>query len=223
METKTYDFGVRKCKVLFSSPKENAKLFIILDGELIQFNEVRNDVIYALISSSERLDDYTPYPEPALNKKFNDFGGKGYEFLDFVKKDILTTLEKDFSFDHDNIIYGGISLGGLHAVFSSVHDSPFKHYFSIVGSFWYPGFVDFIKEKQVPKDITYTLVNGKREGSNHPGFLLNDAPIKAQELYDVLKEKNENVDSYFDDYGHHNKITERFQEVERRIRASLQF
>lgn len=217
MENKTCLFNQRKAVTYFSKPLVKAKLFIVLDGDLISLKECDDNCIFCMVSSEKRLDDYTPYPHEAINPRFPPFGGEGESFLRFVIEELLPKLKEDFSIDEDNIIYGGISLGGLHSIFSSYHQTPFRHFFSICGSFWYPSFVETLKDKEFPKDIDVTMINGSKEGAKHAGLLLEKAPEKAKEVVALLKDKGIDVDFTLDDYGHHDHISERFKIIKDKI------
>ncbi len=182
--------------------------FIINDGFLLKKETLLSlPYRFLLLSSKRRLDIYTPYYHDAIDSRFAPFGGQGKEYIDLLIHDIYDSYLKGTDFD--NIYYGGISLGGLHAIYAStLKDVPFTHFFSICGSFWYPGFVNYVKENKSEKKFFY-LLNGKKEGLNHPNTPLRFAFASAEEISDILKENNK-VEFLPDDYSHHDHLTERF-------------
>ncbi len=182
--------------------------FIINDGFLLKKETLISlPYRFLLISSKRRLDIYTPYYHDAIDSRFASFGGLGKEYSDLLIHDIYDRYLKGTDFS--NIYYGGISLGGLHAIYAStMNEVPFTHFFSICGSFWYPDFVDYVKENK-PSNKTFYLLNGKKEGVNHPNTPLQFAFSSATEIADTLKEKN-TVDFIADEYSHHDHLTERF-------------
>lgn len=220
MESKEYQFNKRKAKISYTSLdySKGVYAFLINDGDLIREINYRDNVIYVSLSTENRLDDYTPWPNKALNPRFPDFGGKGKDYLDFLNNEFLPHLLSDFPINKDNIIYGGISLGGLHAAYSSYLPNPFKMYFGIVSSFWYPGFLDFMNKNDLnKKESSFFLLNGEKEGSKHKGIPLEFAFIKAKEASEILKSKSAYVDFVYDNYSHHEKMSERFEIIQQRI------
>lgn len=49
--------------------------------------------------------------------------------------------------------YGGYSLGGLAAIYSLYFDETFSTIFSVCGSFWYPGFADYVVNNNVKTEM----------------------------------------------------------------------
>jgi iron, putative len=56
------------------------------------------------------------------------------------------------------------------------------------------------------------LQNGKTEGGKHNNILSN-APILSAKLHKLLSDRLDNVTSTFDEYGHHENITERYEKL----------
>ncbi len=182
--------------------------FIINDGFLLKKETLLSlPYRFLLISSKRRLDIYTPYYHEAIDSRFAPFGGLGKEYADLLVHDIIDKYLKGVDFG--NVYYGGISLGGLHTIYAStLKEIPFNLFFSICGSFWYPGFVDYVKEN-VPENKSFYLLNGKKEGLNHPNTPLRFAFSSASEIAEILKQKNEAI-FVSDEYSHHDHLTERF-------------
>lgn len=220
MGHKEYVFEKRKAKVNYTSLDYSKEVyaFLINDGELIRDINYRDNVIYVSLSTENRLDDYTPYPSPALNKRFADFGGKGEEYLEFLKNQFLPLFLVDFPVKTKNIIYGGISLGGLHAVYTSYLKNPFEKFFGIVSSLWYPGFLEFIKNNSpFNRETCYFLLNGEKEGSKHKGLPLEFAYDKAKEASSILKAKAKYVSFISDQYAHHDQMSQRFETIQEAV------
>lgn len=196
---------------------------MINDGELIRDIDYKDNVIYILNSTENRLDDYTPYPSEAINKRFPNFGGKGKEYLKYLRDELISAILHDFPIKKENIIYGGISLGGLHAIYSSYQPNDFKMFFGIVSSLWYPNFLDYLKENDpYSKDNVYFLLNGKKEGSKHKGIPLEHAYEKAEEASEILKGKSKHITFISDNYSHHEQMSLRFNSIQNVILEYLQ-
>jgi len=83
--------------------------------------------------------------------------------------------------------------------------------FSICGSFWYPEFVNFCKENPViNQNASVYLCNGKTEGIHHDN-ILDTAPQCAEEIHTLIHEKLNDITSVFDDFGHHENLTNRYK------------
>lgn len=225
MENKEYIFNQRTLKVSYTSLDFSKEVyaFLINDGDLIKNIDFKDNVMYLSISTENRLNDYTPYYAKALDKRFADFGGNGSSYLKFLNEELIPTILNDYPLKKDNIIYGGISLGGLHAIYSSFLKNEFKTIFGIVSSLWYTNFIDFIKNNELyHKDTSFFLLNGKKEGSNHINLPLYNAYLKAKEACDLLKEKAEYLEFISDEYAHHDHIDLRFNQLQMRILEKLQ-
>ena len=190
----------------------NVPTFIINDGNLLKKNVLEGlPYRFLLISSKRRLDFYTPYYHEAIDSRFATFGGKGREYANILINEICPNYL--IGVDSKNIYYGGISLGGLHSVYSSTLDNfPICNFFSICGSFWFPGFVNFLKENLKAENKHFYLLNGKKEGLNHPNTPLSLAYPSAKEVAKILEERNE-VGFIGDNYSHHDHLTERFLDL----------
>ena len=85
-------------------------------------------------------------------------------------------------------------------------------WFSVCGSFWYPGFADYVVNNNVKnRNAAVYLLNGEQEGVNH-GNLLEQAPVKAHMVHEHLMSVM-NVTSIFDEYGHHENKSERINRI----------
>lgn len=119
----------------------------------------------------------------------------------------------EYSIDYKRIVYGGYFLGGLAAVYSlSTIDIP-SIVFSLCGSFWYPDFINYCKATDFKnKKASVYLQNGKLEGDKHNNILEN-APKISTDLHSVTKEKLVDVTSVFDNYGHHENLESRYNNL----------
>ena len=112
----------------------------------------------------------------------------------------------------ESMAYGGYSLGGLAAIYSLYFDETFSTIFSVCGSFWYPGFADYVVNNNVKnRNAAVYLLNGEQEGVNH-GNLLEQAPVKAHMVHEHLMSVM-NAVSIFDEYGHHENKSERINRL----------
>lgn len=175
--------GTRKITVLlppaYGKEKTNFAVAYIHDGGDLLYMQLATmtelmaggklaQIIFVGIAAEQRLDDYTPWPASALAAGYRDFGGKGNQYLAFVVNELKPHIDRQYRTcigpEHTGII--GASLGGLISFYALyLYPEVFGKFGSISGSFWYEGFIEFMKENQLmnKKSRIYMDV-GSREG-----------------------------------------------------------
>lgn len=202
--------------------KENKYPLILLnDGEINYLGDLKDRVIILGLIPQNRLDAFTPWKASNLKPSMPDFGGKLDEYHNQVFEHLLPELLCKYSIDESKIAYGGYSLGGLAAVYSLYTASAPSIIFSLCGSFWYPQFLDYCENHDVlnTKASLY-LQNGKAEGSKHNDILSN-APILSARLHKLLSDRLDKVTSVFDEYGHHENIAGRYENLIEWLKENL--
>lgn len=194
--------------------KENKYPLILLnDGEINYLGDLKDRVIIVGLIPQNRLDAFTPWKAHNLKPSTPDFGGKLDEYHNQVFEHLLPELLCKYSIDESKIAYGGYSLGGLAAVYSLYTSTAPSIIFSLCGSFWYPQFLDYCESHEVlNKKASLYLQNGKTEGDKHNNILSN-APILSAKLHKLLSDRLDNVTSVFDEYGHHENIAGRYENL----------
>ena len=194
--------------------KENTYPLILLnDGEINYLGDLKDTAILVGLIPQNRLDAFTPWKAPNLRPSMPDFGGKLNEYHNQVFEHLLPELLCKYSIDESKIAYGGYSLGGLAAVYSLYTSTAPSIIFSLCGSFWYPQFLDYCESHDIlNKKASLYLQNGKAEGSKHNDILSN-APMLSAKLHKLLSDKLDKVTSVFDEYGHHENIKGRYENL----------
>ena len=194
--------------------KENKYPLILLnDGEINYLGDLKDRTILVGLIPQNRLDAFTPWKASNLKPSMPDFGGKIDEYHNQVFERLLPELLCKYSIDESKIAYGGYSLGGLAAVYSLYTYSAPSIIFSLCGSFWYPQFLDHCESHEVlNKKAALYLQNGKTEGGKHNNILSN-APILSARLHKILSDRLDKVTSVFDEYGHHENIKGRYENL----------
>lgn len=141
------------------------------------------------IDPKERRDEYTPWPAKKLTADFNDFGGEGPAYLSFVVEELKPFIEERYRTrsgpGNTGII--GASLGGLISMFAAYeHPGVFGKIGSISGSYWYEGFVEFMKETPIAagEQRIYMYV-GSAEGAKKTNIQKSMVP-RTIEAHEVL-------------------------------------
>ena len=188
-------------------------LILLNDGEINYLKNLKDTAILVGLIPQNRLDAFTPWNTHNLKSSMPDFGGKLNEYHNQVFEHLLPELLCKYSINESKIAYGGYSLGGLAAVCSLYTYSAASIIFSLCGSFWYPQFFDYCENHTIlnTKASLY-LQNGKTEGGKHNNILSN-APILSAKLHKLLSDKLDKVTSVFDEYGHHENIKGRYENL----------
>ena len=196
-------------------------LILLNDGEISYLGDLKDTAILVGLIPQNRLDAFTPWKAHNLKPSLPDFGGKLDEYHNQVFEHLLPELLCKYSIDESRIVYGGYSLGGLAAVYSLYTASAPSIIFSLCGSFWYPQFLDYCENHDVlNKKASLYLQNGKAEGSKHNDILSN-APILSAKLHKLLSDKLDKVTSVFDEYGHHENIAGRYENLIEWLKENL--
>lgn len=119
----------------------------------------RNDAIWVGLDPEERDDAFTPWK--AEIPKIGHFGGKGDRYLEETEKRIKAVRDQHGLEGKTGIM--GVSLGGLFAVYAALRLPLFSWCVSISGSFWYPGWSDFLDTVPSPLAQGY-FCSGEDEG-----------------------------------------------------------
>ena len=202
--------------------KENTYPLILLnDGEINYLKNLKDTAILVGLIPQNRLDAFTPWKAPNLRPSMPDFTGKLDEYHNQVFEHLLPELLCKYSIDESKIAYGGYSLGGLAAVYSMYTSTVPSIIFSLCGSFWYPQFLDYCESHTIlNKKASLYLQNGKTEGGKHNNILSN-APILSARLHKILSDRLDKVTSVFDEYGHHENIKGRYENLIYRLKENL--
>lgn len=194
--------------------KRNNNCAVFLnDGELISKLSLRlNHAILFGIVPNDRLTEYTPWKQKAIRSGASDFGGKMEEYHHTLRTEILPTVQQEYHLDSSRLAYGGFSLGGLAAIMSLWQTNSFCELFSISGSFWYPGVVEFMEKNQIlNRKANVFLLNGEKEGEDHNNRLQN-ASGYAKQVHTILKTRL-NARCVMDEYAHHEQQIQRFGQI----------
>lgn len=138
----------------FSSNEKYATLYVLDGEENFEFvsnhskeistnNQTQNVVVVSIGYGQERSMDYTP-------TKVSSMTGGGAEFLEFIKNQLIPTMERDFNVDttRNSRIIMGHSYGGLFgACVLAVDNNLFGNYLLLSPSIWFDNEVVLQLEK----------------------------------------------------------------------------
>jgi predicted alpha/beta superfamily hydrolase len=117
--------------------------------------------------------------------------GKAGEWLEVLLTEVIPQVEKQVQVSRRYL--AGYSLAGLFALWSIYHTDSFDGIVSGSGSFWYPGFMDYVKSHQpvrFPEAIYFSL--GDQESKTRK-LLLSGVEDNTRWLCEYYQKKNVNT------------------------------
>lgn len=150
----------RICYVLY--PLDNL-------GEWIEEAADRFGVSIVAVTGMDWDDDLTPWPAKGVPSGCPDFRGKASGFLSELTGSVVPEVEKRLHITNaPERTLVGVSLSGLFTLWQWTLNDTFTNIISLSGSFWYDGFVEWIKSRDIPQK------------SGRAYFLLGDKEAKAK-------------------------------------------
>lgn len=181
------------------------------------------EMILAGVKPLNRLDEYTPWPAPALVAERPDFGGGGPEYIRFLAERLLPYLMSNYYADGSREMTGiiGASLGGLLSYYAgSVRPDVFGKVGMLSASLWYPGMMEFIRQDApaaAGRDQRLYMSVGTREGEGKE-TVQKEMPALNREAFHVLASSGMGADRLRLDveegaYHEHSSFVRRFPEA----------
>lgn len=141
--------------------------------------------------------DLTPWPAKGVPPGSPDFKGEAREFLSTLTTKVLPETESRLGICADVVrTLAGVSLSGLFTLWQWMICDKFRNIISLSGSFWYDGFVEWLKSQPVPAKTgkAYFLLGNLEAKTNIKAF--QPVQTDTQEIVRYLHEKG--VDDYFE-------------------------
>lgn len=94
---------------------------------------------------------FSPWPAPGVPKGTEDFKGESPAFLKTLQQQVLPQIEQMLGLDSDverSLV--GVSMSGLFALWQWIECDTFTNIASLSGSFWYEGFLSWMKSIAIP-------------------------------------------------------------------------
>ncbi len=154
------------------------------------------DTNIVVITGMDWQNVFSPWPAPGVPKGSEDFEGKSPEFLKKLQNDVIPQIEQSLgmSTDVDRTLVG-VSMSGLFALWQWMECDTFDNIASLSGSFWYEGFLDWMKSIKIPAKTGkgYFLLGDKESKSKVKAF--NSVGENTAEILTLLK--NAGIDVEF--------------------------
>ena len=181
------------------------------DGEDI-YNKIKSvctaDFLFVSISHIDWNREMSPWYMDRLFPKEEDYMGEADRYLKELENIIIPEVESLFSNMISERILVGYSLAGLFAFYSLFHTSLFSRIVCCSGSFWYPNFVEYVKNHSMNTLQSIYLSLGDKE-KNSKNTLMSTVYDKTIEIKEYLDEKNILNTFELNEGGHFRDVNER--------------
>ncbi len=121
--------------------------------------------ILAAFSSPNWNKDYTPWEAAPLFKKEPPFSGEGKNTLKWIENTLIPLVQKQTKREYtfENTAFLGYSLSGLFALWAFFEGKLSGSVASCSASLWFDGWMEYIKNKELPLNSRIYLSLGKEE------------------------------------------------------------
>lgn len=168
-------------------------------GFLIEEAARKFGISIAIITGMDWDDDLTPWEAPGEPPGGPDFKGNAAAFLKTIVTEVVPETERRLGINAGvERTLTGVSLSGLFTLWQWMLNDTFHNIICLSGSFWYDGFVGWLKSQPTPKKTgnAYFLL----------GVLEAKTNIKA---FQTVQTDTEDIVAYLHSHG----INDRFELV----------
>lgn len=139
-----------------------------ISPDMIQEAAGRYGVTMVVITHIDWDNDLTPWRAAGVPAGSPDFAGEASQFLSLLKGKLIPAVEAatGVAAGAERTLLG-VSLSGLFTLWQWLECDLFTNIISLSGSFWYEGFVDWVKSRPVPhkEGRAYFLLGNKEAQS----------------------------------------------------------
>ena len=156
----------------------------------------RYGVKLVLLPQADWNNDLTPWPAGPVFKKGKAFGGNAEAYLERLESEILSGIEAELGIVPDERWILGVSLAGLFAVWAATANAGresrsglFARIAAVSGSFWYPGFPQWLREQSLAPGLKAAYLSLGRKEAEGKNPHLKDIAVRTREVADILTGK----------------------------------
>ena len=169
----------------------------ILDSWIEKAAESHN-VTIVVITGMDWDNVFSPWPAPGQPPGSPDFQGDSMEFLRKLTSEVVPPIENQLGFEGKDPVRSlvGVSMSGLFALWQWLICDTFTNIASLSGSFWFPGFLEWVKKTGIPQKTGkgYFLLGKKESKSSVKAF--DSVGANTREIIALLQ--NAGVDVEFE-------------------------
>lgn len=146
-------------------------------------------VTIAVVTGMDWQNVFSPWPAKGVPSGSPDFKGESPEFLKLLQQSVIPTVERRLGLADDvRRTLVGVSMSGLFALWQWMTCDTFLNIASLSGSFWYEGFIDWIRSRTIPSKSgeAFFLLGDKESHSRTKAFDIVGS--NTQEIISMLRE-----------------------------------
>lgn len=142
-------------------------------GDWVEPAAAKYNTTIVVVTGMDWQNVFSPWPATGVPKGSPDFAGESTVFLDLLQKEVIPQIEAELGIlpETERTLFG-VSMSGLFALWQWLLCDTFTNIACLSGSFWYDGFVDWIKGRQIPakKGNAYFLLGDQEAKSRVRAF-----------------------------------------------------
>lgn len=131
---------------------------------------------------------FSPWVAPGVPKGTPDFKGESPEFLGLLQHKVIPKIEALLGISkHVKRTLVGVSMSGLFTLWQWLLCDTFQNIASLSGSFWYEGFIEWIRSRDIPSKsgTAFFLLGDKEAQSKVKAF--NTVAQNTREIVAILQ------------------------------------
>lgn len=164
--------------------------------------------------------DMTPWQAPNVKSKYPDFPGGGPSFMPRLAE-TMTLLEKQAGLSgpvERTLI--GTSLSGLFGTWAWLTGSSFHNLICLSGSFWYPGFIQWLQHLDIPEKEGRAYFSLGDQEKHSRNMLFASIERCTKEVIPILQEAGNRLLFEMVPGAHHGGMVERIDRALRWMYAT---
>ncbi|MDE7347003.1 MAG: hypothetical protein K2N48_09745 [Muribaculaceae bacterium] len=150
-------------------------------------------VTIVVVTGMDWQNVFSPWPAPGMPKCDPDFKGESPEFLKLLQEKVIPQVESELGMDANverSLV--GVSMSGLFALWQWMVCDTFRNIASLSGSFWYEGFMEWMKSCTIPaKSGKGYFLLGDQESKSK---VFGTVGVNTQEIITLLREAGIDVE-----------------------------
>ena len=138
---------------------------------------------------------FSPWPAKGVPAGSPDFKGESLQFLATLQQSVIPQVERALNISPDvERTLVGVSMSGLFALWQWMLCDTFANIASLSGSFWYAGFLDWMRQRAIPKKTGrgFFLLGNLEDKSKVKAF--DCVAANTEEILNLLREANVDVE-----------------------------
>ena len=196
--TKTLDIDGLKCLCSLAGRTDRIAYILYpmdIPGAWIEPAAARYDTNIVVITGMDWQNVFSPWPAKGVPEGDPDFKGESPEFLEQLRHKVIPQVESALGIDSGAVrTLVGVSMSGLFALWQWMLCDTFTNIASLSGSFWYEGFLDWMKSRTIPQKTgkAYFLLGDQESRSRVKAFAT--VGVNTREIVDMLSAAGVNTE-----------------------------